>query len=252
MKTDTEKKILAFIKKKGEATPKEIIAFIGFGAPAVFCQLKKLIQKGDIVKIGKPPRVLYRLPFSEKDLLSKDILQWTIAAKPDEVEPDFFCPTRDVFQARLDRMLSNIVRSTDNEPLSYLIAAVCGEIGNNSYDHNLGNWPDASGVYFRPDAHNRIIAIADRGLGVLATLRRVKPDIRTDSEALDIAFTKTISGRGGEQRGNGLKFVKKIVQEKHLTLRFYSGDALCYIDAETMHIGASGARVRGTAALLEF
>ena len=59
MITDTAERILAYIKQKNEATPKEIVQFIGFGAPAVFRQIKKLLEKGLIKKVGKAPRVFY-------------------------------------------------------------------------------------------------------------------------------------------------------------------------------------------------
>lgn len=62
MKTDTRNKIFGFIKEKGQTTPKEIIKFIGFGAPAVFRQLKKLTNDGLLAKTGTPPMVRYHLP----------------------------------------------------------------------------------------------------------------------------------------------------------------------------------------------
>ena len=42
---------------------------------------------------------------------------------------DYFCVSRDIFQARLD---SFVIR--DNK---YLESAVIGEIGNNTFDHNM-------------------------------------------------------------------------------------------------------------------
>ncbi len=62
MKTKTGEKILGFIKTKKSVAPKEIIKFIGFGAPAVFRQLKKLADDRLIAKTGTPPMVRYHLP----------------------------------------------------------------------------------------------------------------------------------------------------------------------------------------------
>lgn len=65
MKTDTRQRILDFIKRKKQTPPKEIIAYIGLGAPAVFRQLKKLQERGEVQKTGKPPKVFYHLPMDK-------------------------------------------------------------------------------------------------------------------------------------------------------------------------------------------
>lgn len=70
MKTDTTNKILEYIKEKGQVKPKDIIDYIGFGAPAVFRQLKKLQKEEKITKIGTPPKVYYSLLNKKDDLVS--------------------------------------------------------------------------------------------------------------------------------------------------------------------------------------
>lgn len=122
------------------------------------------------------------------------------------------CPTRDVFSARLGKAHSNP-----------LFLAILGEIGNNAFDHNLGNWRNVPGIYFTVDAENGMAVIADRGQGVRKTLSRVVPDLANDKDALKVAFTKVISGRSPERRGNGLKFVREVVQGQKWSLEFYSG-----------------------------
>jgi len=49
------------------------------------------------------------------------------------------------------------------EQLSSLIVAITGEIGNNSFDHNLGKWPDEPGVFFGYDIAKGTVVLADRG-----------------------------------------------------------------------------------------
>ena len=107
-----------------------------------------------------------------------------------------------------------------------LLSAVAGEIGNNSFDHNLGNWPDIPGIFFSYDMRTRMIVLADRGQGILTTLKRVKPELNAHDEALRVAFTETLSGRRPEARGNGLKFVRSIIVEHPFTLNFQTGNAL--------------------------
>lgn len=74
MKTDTWKKMLDFIKKNRQVTPKEIIEYLNFGAPAIFRQLKKLQNRGLVAKTGKPPRVYYHIPL-EKNLPKINLLE---------------------------------------------------------------------------------------------------------------------------------------------------------------------------------
>lgn len=61
MKTDTAQKIKEFIASRHQATPKEIGDFLGITPAAIFRQLKKLIEKGEIEKIGTPPKVFYSI-----------------------------------------------------------------------------------------------------------------------------------------------------------------------------------------------
>ncbi len=125
-------------------------------------------------------------------------------------------------------MTRELVRRGIDEMRAYAISAVAGEIGNNSFDHNIGNWRDVPGVWFSfdvfADGKTKVI-LADRGRGVLDTLRRVKASLATDAEALETAFTEKLSGRAPENRGNGLKFVRSMVSENGLRLTFASGNA---------------------------
>lgn len=179
---------------------------------------------------------------------------WATARQPQEPSNDYFCSNSAVFQTRLMRMKTLLAEHVGDPPwLNYLIAGV-GEIGNNSFDHNIGNWPDVPGVFFGYDPERRIIVVADRGLGVLATLRRVRPALKDDKEALRVAFTEVISGRAPEARGNGLKFVaKNVIAPFPLVLRFQSGNAEAAIkNGEPLAIGDASTYLRGTLALFTY
>ncbi len=137
------------------------------------------------------------------------------------------CQTRDEFNARLEKMAQNLIEGGFSENDSYIISAMAGEIGNNSFDHNVGNWAGKPGVFFGYTAKENSLEIilADEGVGVLNTLKRVKPELKTNTEALQTAFNEKISGRAPENRGNGLKFVRDKIQETKLHLFFVSGKA---------------------------
>ncbi len=126
---------------------------------------------------------------------------------------DQVCSTRDLFQARLDTMYRELIVHSLNDSEAALLTAVAGEIGNNCFDHNLGQWRDIHGAWFQHglDGKSCWVVIADRGQGVLASLKRVLPTLQSDQEALEVAFQRQISGRSPERRGNGLKFVRSVI-----------------------------------------
>ncbi len=153
---------------------------------------------------------------------------WIEATRAESPSPAMYCQTRDVFQARLEKLQSELTRLADIEVVS-LITAVAGEIGNNSFDHNLGNWPNIPGILFAYSLRDKKVVLADRGQGILTTLKRVRPELASSSEAMQVAFTETISGRYPEIRGNGLKFVRSIIIKHPFSLYFQTGDAELYL-----------------------
>ena len=171
-----------------------------------------------------------------------------------KLSPEFYCSNSAVFQTRLARMQDLLAEVKELSLIFPLIVAVAGEIGNNSFDHNLGNWPDTPGVFFGYDIHKKYIVLADRGLGILATLKRGKPELDSDQKALEVAFTEILSGRAPESRGNGLKFVRKIVAENPVGLLFQTGDAKLILtkDSNELDIQKSSKSFRGCLALITF
>lgn len=167
-----------------------------------------------------------------------------------KIPDEFYCATRDVFQSRMDVMLQELLKII-SEDRAYFLYAITGEIGNNSFDHNIGKWKDMPGIFFGYDLENKIIALADRGQGVLTTLRRVKPDLDTDIKALETAFTKRISGRSPENRGNGLKFVNNTISQNNFHLDFFSGNGEIEINQE-MNTRETNEAVNGCLAIITF
>jgi sensor histidine kinase regulating citrate/malate metabolism len=174
------------------------------------------------------------------------IISWLVMPKVDSV-PDggFICETRDVFQARLSNLFSEL-----RDPL---LIAVIGEIGNNSFDHNLGGFRDITGVYFEPLSNGeKIVILADRGRGITATLKNVIPTISSDIEAVKIAFTEVISGRRPEQRGNGLKFVASAVKQSNWQLYFHSGTGVVKIANREISFEKAQENILGCLAVIKY
>src|SRR3989344_3557089 len=115
--------------------------------------------------------------YSEKDLevfksdLTKIAYEWLETES--ELPATFYCSNSAVFQARLITMQNQLAQMPRVSNIFSLIVAIAGEIGNNSFDHNLGKWPDVPGIFFGYNLEKGMIVLADRGLGVLYTLKRV-------------------------------------------------------------------------------
>jgi len=255
MKTNTHTIIYELIRSSGGITPRQIITAVKHHPTGIFKHLKALQDKSHVYKVGKMPKVRYyaytnNMPDDSKTMLPA--MNWAASGDARFATEDTLAPTRDVLHARTERLIKELKKILPNENLIYLLTAVAGEIGNNSFDHNLGQWQDTLGVFFQLDTTARTIIIADRGQGVLATIRRVRPDVLTDDRALEVAFTEMVSGRAPEKRGNGLKFVKKVISENYLHLTYYTGTAMAEINRRGLRIKKSTFSIPGTLAIITF
>ena len=196
--------------------------------------------------------------YREKDLeiFTSDLMKFASEWIQDSVEfPGiFYCSTSSIFNARLVKMQNTLMQKPGFEKLYSLIVLIAGEIGDNSFAHNLGKWPDTPGIFFGYDFAKSTIVLADRGLGILETLRRVRPKLSNHVMAVEVAFTEFISGRAPEKRGNGLKTVREVVIEYPIDLFFTSGDAEVRIkNPDKVFRVTRGQRiVRGCLAKIEF
>lgn len=194
----------------------------------------------------------------DNDTPSEDIIElsknWALSQSPISSPSKFHCLTNDIFSARLQSLSLKLERITELEKIFPLIIAVAGEIGNNSYNHNIGNWPDTQGIFFGYNIQKHQIVLADRGQGILKTLQRVLPELKNDQEALQVAFTKYISARAPEDRGNGLKFVKDVVLSNPLNLQFYTGKAKLELkeNIENLNMENSDTPFHGCIAIIYF
>lgn len=195
-------------------------------------------------------------------LITKDIFslakKWVLESTAIEPDDQFFCLDAPTFQSRLNNLEVGLQKIPELKKDFPLISSIVGEIGNNSFDHNLGSWPDIRGIFFAYDLNKKQIVLADRGQGILTTLKRVLPTLINDSEALLTAFTEKISGRAPENRGNGLKYVKKVVvdiqKDTQLKLYFQSGNAFTILDSRTTNLKIEQVDIsfRGCLALINF
>lgn len=218
--------------------------------------LRRWDESGKLVAIRKEGGTHRYYSQKDLDVFASDLIKIATEWIQERIEfpKQFYCENTAVFQARLTRFESLLMNQQGYEKLFSLIVAVVGEIGNNSFDHNLGKWPDDPGIFFGYDLSKRIVVLADRGLGVLATLRNVRPDLPSHIEAIRVAFTEVVSGRYPEKRGNGLKYVREVVLSNPISLFFTSGDADVRIQEpnKKLLITRSSSITRGCFAIIKF
>ena len=179
-------------------------------------------------------------------MIPKEIIQKAkehISSSSLSKDTDYFCVSRDIFQARLDSFIMKTGK--------YMESAVMGEIGNNSFDHN---WQFAEGqmrgAYFNLDFEGYTV-LADYGRGIRQSLNNVIK-LNSDLEAVTAGFTKQISGRLPEQRGNGLKFVAETVKNKNWSLYFQTGNACCIMNEGKISFDETDDSVIGCMAIIKF
>ncbi len=89
MKNGTSAKIKDYIKENVQASPEELTNYLGITKRAVFKQLKKLTEEGELKKIGKPPSVYYLMD-STAEYSYKGILP---ESQEDFIEDNFYLIT---------------------------------------------------------------------------------------------------------------------------------------------------------------
>ncbi len=218
--------------------------------------LRRWDESGKLVAIkkGGGSHRYYR----EKDLeiFTSDLMKFATEWIENGIEfpGTFYCATSSIFNARLTKMEYALMQKPGFEKLYSLITLIAGEIGDNSFAHNLGKWPDTAGIFFGYNLSKGIVVLADRGLGILETLRQVRPELPNHVAAVEVAFTEFISGRSPEKRGNGLKTVRKVVMEQPIDLFFTSGDAEVRMQGsdKAFRVTRGQRIVRGCLAKIEF
>lgn len=203
--------------------------------------LRRWDESGRLISVRKKEGGNRYYRKSDIDIFLSDLFKiakdWVLEGS--DLLASFFCQNSAIFQARLAKMEGLMIASKMQENFASRLVSIAGEIGNNSFDHNLAQWPDVPGIFFAYDLNKKQIVLADRGLGIFTTLKRVKPEIKNDAQALNVAFTEIISGRAPEERGNGLKYVRFIISKNPINLFFQTGNAILNLNANSPNLKIS-------------
>ena len=218
--------------------------------------LRRWDKSGKLVAIKKDGGTHRYYREQDLEIFASDLMKFASEWIQDGIEfpGTFYCPTSSIFNARLTKMEYVLMQKPGFEKLYSLITLITGEIGDNSFAHNLGRWPDTAGIFFGYDLAKRIIVLADRGLGILETFRQVRPELPSHVAAVEVAFTEFISGRAPEKRGNGLKTVREVVTDQPIDLFYTSGDAEVRMKGldKIFRVTRGQRLVRGCLAKIEF
>lgn len=218
--------------------------------------LRRWDKSGKLIAIKKEGGTHRYYRENDLEIFASDLMKFAFEWIQGGVEfpGTFYCPTSSIFNARLTKMQNALMQKPGFEKLYSLIVLVAGEIGDNSFAHNLGKWPDVSGIFFGYDLNKQIIVLADRGLGILETLRQVRPELPSHIAAVEVAFTEFISGRAPEKRGNGLKLVREVIMERPIDLFYASGDAEVRLKGpdKVFRVTRGQSILRGCLAKIEF
>lgn len=159
---------------------------------------------------------------------------------PTGIEQVFYSANRSESTARLAHFF-NICKkqgiASEND-ISLIVSSI-GELTNNCFDHNLGYWKDSPGccVSWSREGGTLTFCIADRGRGIVETLKRVSASGMSSEDILQTAFEKVISGRAPEKRGNGLKYVRRSISSSGLnSLKCFSNDCVYQINSSDLPV----------------
>lgn len=212
MPTRTAHQIVELITEKRKVRPVELATALQISPQALHRHLRRLVEEGVLQARGSAPKTFYMLG-GVPDL--EECFEWVSAPKAGVLAGgEFLNETRDMLTARLPRLRRFTSEGLDATKVLPLVIACAGELGNNAFDHNLGNWRDVPGCWLQAQTVGKQLwlCVADRGQGVLRSLSRTLPQLADDQAALEAAFELQISGRASEKRGNGLKFVRATIE----------------------------------------
>lgn len=157
-------------------------------------------------------------------------------------EQILYSANRGESSARLATFLKFALNSGLSHNDAALVVSSIGELTNNSFDHNLGFWKDTPGccVSWSQETRSLTFGIADRGRGIVKSLQEVLGPDKDPQVILQTAFETIISGRAPEQRGNGLKFVRKaILASSRNSLKCFSNNCTYQINSTNAPIPLS-------------
>lgn len=200
----------------------------------------------------------YRVEDIQDVMIDLEILgwAWAVSDQVPQVSGEYYCERQDRFTSRLGKMSSDLLNAIGQgeKDIVSLLVLVAGEIGDNSFAHNIGSWFDVPGIFFAYSVRKRVIVLADRGRGVKTTLQQVRKDLDNDVDALRVAFTEIISGRDPEKRGNGLKVVRNVAEKNEIGVNFRSGLAVVDIAkfSGKMRVSMTKENVRGTYTVIRY
>ena len=169
---------------------------------------------------------LEKMPMNEKD--------------NDHVCEIIHCVFRDELNARLGKINRMFSSFGLKEAEASMATSLVGELGNNVFDHNDGQWPTSVRgaiilAQMNPLKGRIEVIVADPGIGFRRSLAALDPSVTNDAEAIKLGLSG-VTGRIGERRGQGLRIVQDwTINNFAGIVRIHSGSGLVVVDANGTH-----------------
>ena len=207
MADDADSRILEWAREEQGVRPVEISKRLGLSRETVHRHLRELVARGVLEVRGRGPAARY-FAVGLPDLKAAHL--WHSADAPPQTADERHFATPLALESGLEPLARRVAEGLPKSELGDLLAVIA-HLAGNSFDHNAGAWHGAPGCWIEAQrAGKRLwLCVADRGQGVLRSLRRAHPEIKDEQDALVAAFDRPISGSG--RPGNGLKKVRWIV-----------------------------------------
>lgn len=190
---------------------------------------------------------LKRMHFHElfSELTYKSFLTQLEKTEVNEKDNDNVCEILHcIFRDELDARLGKIQRMFEhfglNEMERSMATSIVGELGNNVFDHNDGQWPTSVRgaiilAQMNPQKRMVEVVVADPGIGFSGSLKALNLNIASDVDAIELGLTG-VTGRIGERRGQGLQIVQNwTIKNFAGIVRIHSGSGLIVIDTDGQH-----------------
>ncbi|MEK7147128.1 MAG: hypothetical protein AAB772_02630 [Patescibacteria group bacterium] len=151
------------------------------------------------------------------------------------------CIFRDELDARLGKINRMFLHFGLGEIEGSMTTSLVGELGNNVFDHNDGQWPTSVRgaiilAQVNPRQRRIEVVVADPGIGFKGSLAALSAPVKNDDlEAIKLGLSG-VTGRIGEPRGQGLRIVQNwTINNFAGIVRIHSGSGLVIVDKNGLH-----------------
>jgi len=181
------------IKQKGEVTVSDVVKETGFSRVYVHRQIKKMVDRGDLFKVGKTQKARYVSDANKKNTEVKSIIYYL--NNKDLSEDDVWDKIKEI--GYIKSLPVNVKR---------IFGYAFTEILNNAIDHSDGNK-----IIVKSELKSPLITfdISDNGVGIFNNIKR-KKKLKNTVEAIQDLLKGRQTTMPQKHSGEGIFFTSKV------------------------------------------